>query len=201
MRPQAGELEPVVRCHLIGHGDHGPRVALPEATHPAVVLDVKARGLADGGAALGRQAHEVRAPRRKLAAGRQGDVQLGRRERPHDQDRGIGKHRAEVGPLRGGGHGQPRRAPGQCGMRALGRAMTVAVGLDHGAEPRATELGMKAFAVAFHGAEIDHGRRPPDLSVAHRRSASGIAATTSDATTDSGLPSRSAAICPARACA
>ncbi len=77
------------------------------------------------------------------------DVELGGRQRAHDQQRPLDPRRAQLGRLARRRHRQPRRAAALRRARGGHRAVAVAVGLDHRAQRRQRRDGGQPRAVAL----------------------------------------------------
>ena len=123
--------------HSAGHGQARRRVdrghdaagdgdvARAQPAHAAVQLDVHPQRPA------GQRGHEAFVPGDDVGVGLDGDVDLGPRQRAHDQQPPLDPRRAQGRCLAGRGHGQPGRAALPRRRRARRGAVPVAVGLDH----------------------------------------------------------------------
>ena len=193
--PQPGQLQALVGGNRGAElGDHFG-VALAEPAHAGVVLDVDSRPNAQRSRSLGDVCAKALAPDRDLGAGAEGELELLGRERTHGEDGDVGQRRAQSLGLGRGGH-RENRGPARERRAGAGHGtVTVAVGLDDGAQLRAAgQLARQAGAVAFHRAQVDRGDGPLQGT-----SPRGRAWITSLAITESADPIRSAARRPARA--
>ena len=196
VRPEPRELDGGLIRGTAKQLGHHPGVALAEAPHPGVVLHVDPRRDAQRAGPRRDGLEEAGVPHGDLRAGLERQLKLVVGERAHRQERRLDPGRPQLARLSPGRHRQHARSALHRRRGALGRAVAVCVGLDHGAHLGARgEIPHEPADVALDGAGVDQGDRPGPRP--HARPP-GRPSMTSLAITDSGAPIRSAAIRPAR---